>query len=445
MTFDDRILLARLAEAAEVAGRPFRYVIGFSGGLDSTVLTHALALSRDRHRVPLTAVYVDHGLAAESDGWREHCRAFAAARDIDFTSLGVTVDTQSGTGLEAAAREARYAALRDLLEPGDWLLSAHHQDDQAETVLLNLMRSSGPAGLAGISSVRKFAAGWLVRPLLEVPRRSLQDYARSHGLESVADPSNLDQQFDRNYLRHEVLPRFELRWPDAAKRIRRSATLAREAATLLADLARVDQTEIGDRPDRLSITGLQQLRPERQRNLLRHVIHDLGLPMPGAVHLENILSDLVAARNDAQPLVAWPGVRVRRYRDRLYIMPADDPDTVRADSQPVSGDRVVLPGGLGTLVLEPKAEVGLSERVMAADIEVRYRGGGEEINVLDQKHTKKLKKLLQDEGVVPWMRDRLPLLYADGELVAVADLWLAHAAASRPGTAIRWRNRPPIH
>ncbi len=213
----------------------------------------------------------------------------------------------------------------------------------------------------------------------------------------------------------------------------------------MAELARVDQQELGDRPDRLSIAGLKRLRPERQRNLLRHVIHDLGLPMPGAVNLESILTDLVDARDDAQPLVAWPGVRVRRYRERLYVMPADDHDTPRAQVQPVTGDRIVLPGGLGMLVLEPAAEVGLSERVLAAGLELRYRGGGEEIKAIDQQHTKKLKKLLQDEGVVPWMRDRLPLLYADGELVAVADLWLADAAASRPGTAIRWRNRPPIH
>ncbi len=439
------MVLARLAEAAEVAGPPRRYLIAFSGGLDSTVLTHALAVSRDRHRVPLTAAYVDHGLSPESAGWRDHCQSFAAEHGIDFVALGAAVDTQSGNGLEAAAREARYAALRSLLEPGDWLLSAHHQDDQAETVLLNLMRSSGPAGLAGISSVRRFAAGWLVRPLLDVPRKSLQDYAASHNLDSVSDPSNLDQQFDRNYLRHEILPRFESRWPAAAQRIRRSATLAREAATLLADLARVDQTELGDRPDRLSIAGLKRLRPERQRNLLRHVIHDLGLPMPGAAHLENILSDLVAARDDAQPLVAWPGVRIRRYRERLYVMPADDLDSPRAKVQPFRRERVVLPGGLGMLVLEEGAKVGLSEKVLAAGIELRYRQGGEEIKVLDQKHTKKLKKLLQDEGVVPWMRDRLPLVYAGGELVAVADLWLAHDAASRPGTAIRWRNRPPIH
>ena len=445
MTFNVSILLARLAEAAELAGTPRRYVIAFSGGLDSTVLTHALAVSREQHGVPMTAVYVDHGLSRESDSWRGHCEAFAGELGIEFIGLGVTVDTQSRAGLEAAAREARYAALRGLLEPGDWLLSAHHQDDQAETVLLHLMRSSGPAGLAGIRGVREFAAGWLVRPLLDIPRKSLQDYARSEGLDSVSDPSNVDQQFDRNYLRHEILPRLESRWPDAARRIRRSATLAREAATLLAELAGVDRQELGDRPDRLSIEGLRRLRPERQRNLLRHVIHDLGLPMPGAVNLENILTDLVAARDDAQPLVAWPGVRVRRYRDRLYVMPADDLESPRKAVQEVTGDRVLLPGGLGMLVLEAGAEVGLSERAMAARLEVRYRHGGEEIKVLDHKHTKKVKKLLQDEGVVPWMRDRLPLLYADDELIAVADLWLADAAASRPGTAIRWRNRPPIH
>jgi tRNA(Ile)-lysidine synthase len=324
-------------------------------------------------------------------------------------------------------------------------LSAHHQDDQAETVLLNLMRGSGPAGLAGIGAIRPFAAGWLARPLLDVPRSALLAYAAAHSLTWIEDPSNQDAQFDRNYLRHEVLPRIEARWPNSAQRIRRSADLAGEAAALLADLADEDAARMGGRNDRLSVAGLRDLAPARQRNLLRHVLLRLGLPMPGAAQLEKIVTDLVHARDDAQPLVAWPGALARRYRDQLYLLSATPDADADVVPQLVDAERIVLRRGLGMLVLQPGASRGLSDAVLKHRLELRYRSGGEEIKPINHMHTKKLKKLLQEEGVVPWMRDQVPLLYANGELVAVADLWIAAGAASEPGTAIAWHNRPAIH
>lgn len=445
MTFSPEILLARIAELSEASGDPGRFVVAFSGGLDSTVLAHALAATRERHRLPILAVYIDHGLQRDSTEWAEHCTRFAASHGIGFLSRRVAVDPQSGLGPEGAARKARYAVLRQLLEPGDWLLSAHHQDDQAETVLLNLMRGSGPAGIAGIRAIRKFAAGWLVRPLLDTPQSDLQDYARRQGLEYVADPSNLDQQFDRNYLRHEVLPRLESRWPDAASRIRRSATLASEAAALLAELAEADARRLGERPDRLSVQGLRELPAPRQRNLLRYVILELGLPVPGALPLESIISNLIAARDDAQPLVVWPGAKARRYRDQLYLLGADDLAAPADATRLIDAAHTLLPRGLGLLALQPGADRGLSAAVVARGLELRYRVGGEEIKPYGQAHTKKLKKLLQAEGIVPWMRERIPLVYSGDTLVAVADLWLAASAASEPGTAILWLNRPPIH
>ncbi len=445
MSFDSQILLGRLADLEQVAGTPRRYVVAFSGGLDSTVLLHALADSRATHNLPILAVYVDHGLQPDSVVWGEHCQRVAAELQVEFRGLKVVVDLTAGLGPEAAAREARYAALSALLETGDWLLSAHHLDDQAETVLMHLMRGSGTSGLAGIAGARRMAGAWLVRPLLDTSRKELEDYARARSLDVIADPSNLEQDFDRNYLRHEVLPLLESRWPDAAGRIRRSARLAREAATLLAELAEIDRQRCADRADRLSIDALRQLPPERQRNLIRHVILQLGLPAPGAVHLEQIVGELVVARQDAQPLVAWVGARARRYRDRLYLVPADDPEHDMPETQAVTGDRVALPFGLGTLVFRDAAERGLSPAVMQGGLELRYRVGGEEFKPVGQAHTRKLKKLLQEEGVVPWLRDRLPLLYSNGRLVAVADLWISEDAVSTPGTAIDWRDRPTIH
>jgi len=444
VSFSEETLRRRLSDLEQHAGRPPRYVVAFSGGLDSTVLLHALASSRAQHGKPLLAVYVDHGLQPDSGRWGDQCKRFAADLDVPFESLSVAVDLDSGLGPEAAAREARYAVLQNRLGDGDWLLSAHHRDDQAETVLLHLMRGSGTSGLAGIAPARRFANGWLVRPLLDTPRADLERYAETHALETIADPSNLEQQFDRNYLRHEILPRFAARWPDAAGRIRRSAELAREATKLLADLAELDRQQCADRADRLSLAGLRELSPERQRNLLRYLILELGLPAPGAVHLEQIVGELIPARNDAQPLVAWPGARARRYRDRVYLLPADDSEEELPAVQQVVGKEIVLPGNLGALVLHSDAAQGLAAAVIEQGLELRFRVGGEEFVPEGQLHTRKLKKLLQEAGIVPWWRERMPLLYSGGRLVAVADIWISADAASRPGVAIEWRNRPAI-
>jgi tRNA(Ile)-lysidine synthase len=276
-------------------------------------------------------------------------------------------------------------------------------------------------------------------------QRELRDYAAEHELEWIDDPSNQDRHFDRNYLRHEVMPRLEARWPDVATRLRRSALLAGEASQMLDHLADADLRTLGDRPDRLALDKLRDLPSERQRNVLRYVVRELGLPSPPATQLHSIVSDLIPARDDASPVVAWKGADVRRYRDNVYVLPAASRDVADAGSQSVTNGHVELASGLGELSLEPGAGSGLAEKVVAHGLEVRYRSGGEEIQPLGRSHTRKLKKLLQEEGIVPWMRDRLPLLYSDGQLVAVGDLWIAADASSEPGTAIRWQNRPAIH
>jgi tRNA(Ile)-lysidine synthase len=444
VSFKRKVLLRKLAALADLAGMPSRLVVGYSGGLDSTVLLHALASSQPRPGSSLLAVYIDHGLHDDSRSWGQHCAEFAAQLPVDFDKLEVQVDTSAGLGTEAAARGARYEAFRTLVQDGDWLLSAHHKDDQAETLLLNLLRGSGPAGLAGIGEVQPFAAGWLVRPLLEFSRRDLQEYATRHELDWIDDPSNEDRQFDRNYLRHEVLPQLEQRWPEASSRIRQSALLAGEAASMLDQLADIDLQQLGQRPERLSLTGLRALPPERQRNVIRYVVRELGFPAPPARQLRNIVDELIPARDDAQPLVTWNGVEVRRYRDNVYVLPALS-SSAEAQAAGIEDSALRLAPGMGELQLRPGSEQGLAPAIVARGLELRYRQGGEEIKLPDQSHTKKLKKLLQDAGIVPWMRDRLPLLYAGDELVAVADLWLATDAVSTPGTAIVWKNRPPIH
>ena len=443
MILNAETLLLKLRELEAVAGRPSRYVVAFSGGLDSTVLLHALVPLREELRVPLLAIHVDHGLQQDSGAWSKHCRGVAERLGVDFLSRSVEVQLESGKGPEASARDARYNALHSELRFGDWLMSAHHREDQVETLLLNLIRGSGPMGIAGIGIIRRFGPGWLVRPLLESSRNELLEYANREALSWVEDPSNIDRRFDRNFLRHDILPRLGARWPDIAARLQRSAAHAGEASRLLADLARIDLESLGGRPERLPIDRMLGLSAARQRNLLRLALRQLGLSTPTAMQLERILNEVIPAREDAQPLVTWPGAAVRRYRNGLYLLPEGlqgSPTTIE-----VASDKVPVGPGLGILEFIPGQARGLSEDLLERGIQIRFRKGGEEFQPYGQTHTRKLKKLLQEEGVLPWMRDRVPLVYAGDDLVAVGDLWLARNAVTEPGVALRWTDRPALH
>lgn len=447
MSFGPEALASRFSDLEGRIGSPSRYVVAFSGGLDSSSLAHGIIELRQRDKRyanrEILLLHVDHGLHDDSADWSERCAAFAQSYDAPYRGLAVTVDRNSGKGLEAAARDARYTAMLAELRAGDWLLSAHHADDQAETLLMNLLRGSGAAGFAGIAEARRFGPGWLVRPLLSLPQSAIRDYAQSASLIWIDDPTNDERRFDRNYLRHEVLPIIARRWPDVALRLQRSAEHAGEAFELMRDLAHEDLEMLGGRAKKLPLDGLSRLSKVRQKNTIRFALRDLGLPAPPAASLERILAEVIDARIDAQPEVSWPGVVVRRYRNFLYLMPPMPAEGI-ADAA-MTDDELPLGAGLGRLKLSRDGESGLSEAVVDAGLMVRSRAGGEEIKLYGQSHTRKLKKLLQEEGVVPWMRDRLPLLYAGGRLVAVGDLWLADDAASSPGVSLRWIDRPALH
>jgi tRNA(Ile)-lysidine synthase len=441
--FDSRLLLERLAALTE-AEPVTRWLVAFSGGIDSTVLLHALANANESERRKIIAIHVHHGLHPDADQWQEHCRKFAGDLGVAYLCREVTVDKELKSGPEAAAREARYAVLQTLVQPGDCILSAHHEEDQAETLLLNLMRGSGVAGLAGIGGAQAFGPGKLLRPLLGVSGRAIREYAQRHELNWIDDPSNVDTRFDRNFLRQEIIPQLAARWPAVSARLRQSADLASEASALLKDLADIDLAAAGA-PGRLDLKVVQALSPARQRNLLRQAINLSGLPPPPATRLYQAIHELIPARADAQPLVSWPGVELRRYRDHLYILPAMA-GVPEEPPQALLPERTVdLGPGLGKLALEPDVEGGVDPGLASGGLRVCYRHGGEEIRPAGRERTRKLKKLLQQEGIVPWMRERLPLLYAGDKLVAVADLWIAAECAQEVGYGISWRDHASIH
>jgi tRNA(Ile)-lysidine synthase len=421
--------------------------VAFSGGLDSTVLLHGLARALvDRANYRMRAAHVDHQLQPDSGNWSEHCGQVAQSLQIEFVPLVVSVSADPELSPEAAARDARYAALRQILKPNEVLLTAHHADDQLETMLLALMRGAGLRGLSGVPSVQIFGGGWLARPLLEFSRADLEEWARAEQLQWLEDPSNANTSFDRNFLRHRVLPALRERWPAVAQSATRSTAHLREAGRLLDVLAAADLQTIAI-GSCLSMTRLASLAPARRRNVLRHWIRQQGVRVPSTRKLATIERDLLIAREDRLPCVEWDDVEVRRHRGLLYCMrqrPAFEP----ADPLPWNVSQVLeLPAQLGRLRAQRDALGGLAAARVRGTLQVHFRRGGEELQPAGAAHHRKLKKLLQDAGVLPWWRDRVPLIYAGEQLVAVGDLWIAEEFAARDSEeALRivWEERPQL-
>ena len=419
-----------------------RLVVGYSGGLDSQVLLHVLANQRTAWPArTLHAVYIDHGLQAHSAAWGAHCAQVCQALDVPFQIRNVTVELAPGDSPEAAARCARYAALATELGPDAALLTAHHRDDQAETLLLQLLRGAGPHGLAAMPTSARLGSGWLLRPWLTIDRATLLAYGQRHGLRWIEDPSNSDTGFDRNYLRHCVLPLLQQRWPGATYALARSARWCAEAAAELDQQAAIDLAQATPTSaDRLSLTVLRPLSASRQRYLLRYWLRRLALPVPDSRQLEQLRNQALSAAHDRQPAVRWLGGEVRRYRDLLYAMPP----LASLDRQAVwqwrpHGDAyppLFLPD-LGWLQMQPVQGAGLSAaRIKGAVLTVRFRQGGEWFRPTGRRHSQELKKLLQTAGIPPWQRDRLPLIYREADLLAVLGLGVAAdwaSASDEPG------------
>ncbi len=428
MSLDPERIIARVrADAPGATG----YWVAFSGGLDSSVLLDLLAGARDRLPGPLGAVHVHHGLQPEADAWAGRCAERAAALGLPLVRLAVDARPAAGASPEAAAREARYRALAEWLPPGGALLSAHHRDDQAETLLLQLLRGAGPDGLAGMPGTAPLGRGLLLRPLLDVPRAALEAEARARGLVWSEDPSNRDLRFDRNRIRHELVPVLEGRWRGARAVIARAAALQAEASRLLAQLAAQDLARVaGTLPGTLDCDRLLALDADRQRNLLRHWLRRAGLPLPSQRMLESLRRTVPAARPDAMPCVRWPGGEVRRHRGLLFAMaPLAAP--VLAGRPHWHGEVLRLPELGGHLSWTPGP--GLDAALVEAGLRLELRRGGERLQPAGRRERQGLKQLLQAAGIPPWERERLPLLYAGERLVAVPSLWVAEGCQAGPG------------
>lgn len=403
--------------------------VAYSGGLDSTVLLHVLAHVRQHQKLPpLYAVHIQHDLQAVAQQWPEHCRRFAQSLEVPLRMIAVHVPSGAAS-IEQAARIARYAAWVKLLQPGALLCLAQHREDQAETLLFRLLRGAGVRGLAAMPPVRKLGAGRLLRPLLDVPRAELLAYAKQHQLSWVEDPSNTDLQYTRNYLRHQVVPLLAERWPAVCTVLARTATHFSEAQQLLEDLAATDiaaaQTDVGlpwlGLP-RLNLQALRQLSEARQKNALRAFLAPLT-PLPDEAHWAGWRS-LRDAAVDAKPIWQLAGGHICREGNTLWWLSGDWCTAIVPEQRLALLElRLELPNN-GVLHLE-----GLLPTHTV--LEIGYRTGGERCCIAARgRHT--LKNLLQEAGIPSFVRTRLPLLYLDGQVVAVANLpMLSHPSGWR--------------
>ena len=418
-------------------------VVALSGGADSASLLAALAQPRFGD-LPLRAVHVDHALQPAAAGLREACETLCRRLGVPLTVIAVAVAAGNGASIEEAARDARYAGLGRELRIGECLLTAHHAEDQAETVLLQLLRGAGLQGLCAMPVCRPWSLGWHVRPLLEVAQRDLREFGAAAGVAAFPDPMNFDTRFDRVHLRLNVWPSIEERWPGPLSRCRgrRATSRKRRACWIIRPLLRSGGCATA-RPCRWR--ALRALsRPERI-NAVRHWLRSSGTTPPPAARLAEALRQIIAADPDHLPSIEWEQHALRRYRDRLYLTEAQPPVIGEPCEWPIAaGATLNLGGGLGTLQWLPQIG-GLDRARLPDSLMVRRRLGGERLKPARRARAQTVQHLCQSVGVVPWMRDALPMLYAGDDLVAVGDLMAGRPLVRRaqgPGFSCQWLDAP---
>lgn len=441
-----------------VTGPKPRVAVAFSGGLDSTALAHML-VARRRQLGGLRLIHVDHGLQAASRAWSRHCARQARAWRVPLVVREARVLVKRGDSPEAAARDARYAQLREVLQPGEVLVTAQHLDDQAETFLLQLFRGSGVAGLAAMPRRARFSNGWIARPLLDHSRAEIETYARHHRLEWVEDPSNQSERFGRNFLRHRIMPLLREKWPGVDQTIARAARHMAEADALLDATANRDLMLAAD-GDGLEVAALRRLPAARRRNALRVFIARAGLELPSTMQLKEISGSLLRARPDAQPQVDWRGGRVRRRGGRIELQvksrSAQAPRLEPSKSSPKSWNwrdhrEFILNDSGDLLALVDDAAGAIDLDKLPRVLELRARQGGETLRPGPRARTQALKKLLQAAKLTIEQRAALPLLFAGevpkgrskSKLIAAGDRWLDASVSatvkSRRRARLVWR------
>lgn len=400
--------------------------VAYSGGMDSHVLLHILA--QTSYRTKLNAVYINHGLQAQADEWERHCGSVCEQLQVRFKAIKVSVLRKPGVSLEEAARNARYDAFKQIMSSTDVLLTGQHRDDQAETFLLQVLRGSGVAGLASMPVQTKFAAGEILRPLLDFSSADILEYAHANQLLWVEDPSNQENNFDRNYLRNHIIPLLRKRWPAVDKTIARSAEHCAEALCHVNAFAEIHLSKLVSVANVLDCALLLDYESDQQLLLIRSWLQNIGLRPPSQAVTKAILQQVVHARADAEPLLSIQGYEVRRYRNKLYCIAS------RLSGYPCETTRVwpksqqtILLANAYSLIAESASQGIKADLWRDKAIEVKSRQGGEKLRLPHRQGRHELKKLYQEAGIPPWERDMRPIVYLDGKIAAVAGLWVDEA------------------
>ncbi len=416
---------------AQVLGRYYKsgtkVVLAFSGGVDSRLLLELLSRYQQAHSIECHAVYVHHGLSSNADDWADKCLLWAKQVGISCSIERVSLDISNGESIELLAREARYQALTKYIQEGDILLTGQHADDQLETFLLALKRGSGPKGLSSMAESMPFSSGSLVRPLLTIKRKSIEDASTKLGLEWVEDESNQDTRYDRNFLRHCVIPELSGRWPSIHQAVQRSASLCAQQEALLDELLSAVfehalQTDLS-----LSIEELAKHSELARARLIRMWLAKLNTSMPTQVQLNLIWNEVALAQQDANPKLQLKQGEVRRFRNRLYWV-TEIADVTEWQST-IQVDTVLsLPERLGELTLttsSSNATIALPSQPEL--LRVTFNPEGLSAHPTTRNHSRKLKKLFQEYNVPSWLRRQIPILMYQDRVVAVADLFVDQA------------------
>jgi tRNA(Ile)-lysidine synthase len=439
--------------------------VACSGGLDSMVLLHAASTWSREHGVSLFAFHVHHGLSPNADEWLAHCERSCAQLGAAFDARRVTVE-KGKSGIEQAARKLRYAALGEMCRAHGvgLLLTGHHLDDQAETVLLQLLRGSGPAGLSGMDTANRAAKllgdadVMIARPLLSLNRAELEAYARFQNIDWVDDESNLDPRYARNALRHQVMPALAQAFPGFQQRIARSAAHAQSAQRLLDQLAAQDLAACLS-GDALSLTHLRELDTDRIHNLMRYWFGTRGISMPSTAWLEQMVAQALEARESAQLRVTHPDCEIRRHRDHLHITPRlpdlpgmrdpDDIGVIESEGQAFrwNGEaQIVFPDYGGVLHFDPAEEGFDADWLREQHLVIDFRKGGERLKPAANRPTRGLKAHYQSLGVPAWERERLPVVSSGHDLLFAAGIGMdCRHLRTGPAIRLRWETAASSH
>ncbi|MBS0288468.1 MAG: tRNA lysidine(34) synthetase TilS [Proteobacteria bacterium] len=395
-------------------------IVAYSGGRDSHVLLHALVQIRQQRNIQLSAIHINHGLQKASSDWATHCQQICFEFQVPIKVVSLKLKIPAGSSLEEVARQARYQQFALLLKKQDTLFSAHHQDDQAETFLLQLLRGSGIKGLGAIAPIKPLGEGRLARPLLEISREQIASYALQNQLKWVEDPSNHELQFRRNYMRHQVLPLLKNMNPNIEACISRSAQHCQQAHSLLDTYLLKDTLNcLATSNNTLKVTALQAHCAQKQPFILRFWFNMNGVTLPSLRKCQDILKQMLTAKRDANPCVFFGDWQIRRYQGVIYVDLKDEQARFKQiqywDLNPIQ----LKDGHIWQARLVKGAGIQKA-KFLTQKLAISYRQGGERYKQNGQ--TKSLKKLLQTYQIPPWQRQSIPLFYQGDELLAVGSI-----------------------